>query len=84
MSDSHGPDPPPDREFDRRLEAIHRWVEYVESTPPEVWGEQLNTLVNGQLEAAREAGLPADDYRRIDRAAAALEESTGDEPGDGR
>lgn len=58
------------RERDRanRLAAIKRWVAYVEEQPPEVWGEQLNTLVEAQLEAAREAGVSAEQYERVERA----------------
>lgn len=71
MSDS----PPSDdlraqqeRNEEQRIEAIRRWVEYVERQPPDVWGEQLNTLVNAQLQSARDADLSAEQYRRVERA----------------
>ncbi|MFB6121246.1 MAG: hypothetical protein ABEJ68_09045 [Halobacteriaceae archaeon] len=38
---------------ERRVEAIKRWVEYIESEPPEVWGPQQNAVVNDQLDAAQ-------------------------------
>lgn len=53
----------------QRVESIKRWVRYVKENPPEKWGEQQNTLVNSQLEAARESGVSAEQYRRVQRAA---------------
>ena len=35
-----------------RIEAIKRWVEYIQTEPPEVWGPQQNVIVNAQAEAA--------------------------------
>lgn len=48
-----------------RLEGIKRWAEYIDDHPPEVWGPQLNRLVNAQLESAREAGRSVEQERRI-------------------
>jgi hypothetical protein len=42
--------------LDQRLIQVKRWAEYIEANPPDVWGEQLNTVVNSQLESARTAG----------------------------
>lgn len=52
----------------QRLEAIDRWVAYIQDNPAEVWGEQQNALVNSQLKSARESGLDAEAYHRIRRA----------------
>lgn len=45
-----------ERNEQRRIEAVKRWVDYIESEPPEKWGPQQNTVVDAQLEAAQEAG----------------------------
>lgn len=57
-----------ERNREQRVRAIKRWVEYVEDHPPDVWGEQLNTLVDSQLQAAREADLSVDVYQKVERA----------------
>ncbi|QSG01738.1 hypothetical protein [Natranaeroarchaeum sulfidigenes] len=57
-----------ERNRELRLDAIHRWVEFIEEQPPEVWGPQQNRLVNSQLQSARESGLDAEHYRRIEEA----------------
>ena len=56
------------RNREQRLTEIKRWVEYVQSEPAERWGEQLNRLVDSQLDAARDAGLTAEQYRRVEAA----------------
>lgn len=62
LEDKHG------RDRERRLERIERWVRFIEENPPEVWGEQQNRLVDSQLQSARESGLDAAHYRRVERA----------------
>ena len=57
-----------ERNRELRLDAIRRWVEFIEEHPPEVWGPQQNRLVNSQLQSARESGLDADHYRRVKQA----------------
>lgn len=57
-----------ERNREQRLVEIKRWVEYVESNPAETWGEQLNRLVDSQLDAARDAGLTAEQYERVEAA----------------
>lgn len=57
-----------ERNREQRLSEIKRWVEYVESTPAERWGEQLNQVVDSQLDAARDAGLSTDQYERVEAA----------------
>lgn len=54
-----------ERNDEQRIEGIKRWVSYLETAPPEEWGAQLNTLVNAQLQSARETNLPAAQYRRV-------------------
>lgn len=53
------------RNQDQRIAEIKRWITYIEEHPPEVWGEQLNTLIESQLKSARESGLPAEHYERL-------------------
>ncbi|WP_158059316.1 hypothetical protein [Halorussus halophilus] len=36
-----------------RLEFIKEWADYVRTHPDDVWGPQVNKLVNSQLESAR-------------------------------
>jgi len=56
------------RNRQQRLQAIKRWVEYIETHDPEEWGAQQNRLVNSQLESAREGGIDAEQRRRVERA----------------
>lgn len=61
----------------RRLEAVKRWVEYIESEPPETWGPQQNAVVDGQLEAAQSVGTSAAHQRHVkDTASKILDEET--------
>ena len=57
-----------ERDRKLRLDAIRRWVEFIEEHPPEVWGPQQNRLVESQLQSARESGLDAEHYRRVEAA----------------
>jgi hypothetical protein len=70
MSDSPERDTLPDRDAnrERRLEGVKRWAEYVRANPPDVWGEQLNTIVNDQHEAARQSGISSEQHRRVEQA----------------
>lgn len=54
-----------DRDREQRIEAIKRWVAYIESEPPETWGPQQNAVVDGQLDSARSAGTSAAHQRRV-------------------
>ena len=60
---------------EQRIEAIKRWVEYIQENPPEVWGPQQNALINSQLEAARKSGISAEQYLRVERASEERSES---------
>ncbi|MFC7324154.1 hypothetical protein ACFQMF_06110 [Halorubrum rutilum] len=62
MTDSETPDQldaKHDRNREQRIAAIKRWVSYIQSEPPEVWGPQQNAVVNGQLTAAQHAATSA-------------------------
>ncbi|MFC6974535.1 hypothetical protein ACFQL1_07335 [Halomicroarcula sp. GCM10025709] len=59
-----------ERNREERIEGIKRWVEYIESNQPEVWGPQQNAVVDGQLDAARNAGTTADHQQRVREVAA--------------
>lgn len=41
-----------EQDRERRIDAIKRWVDYVRTQPPAVWGPQQNAVVNDQLDAA--------------------------------
>lgn len=60
---------------EQRIEAIKRWVEYIEEHPPDVGGPQQNSLIDSQLEAARESGISAEQYLRVERATDVRSES---------
>lgn len=57
-----------ERNRKQRIESVKLWVEFIEENPPEVWGPQQNRLVDSQLRSARESGLDADHYWRVERA----------------
>lgn len=57
-----------ERNREQRIESVKHWVRFIENNPPEVWGAQQNRLVDSQLRSARESGLDADHYRRVERA----------------
>jgi septal ring factor EnvC (AmiA/AmiB activator) len=48
-----------------RLEAIKRWVEYMETNPPSVWGDEQNRLIDAQVAAARESDLSPAHRKRV-------------------
>lgn len=59
-----------DRE--QRIEAIKRWVAYIESEPPEVWGPQQNAIVDDQLDAAQNANSSAAHQQHVRDVATAI------------
>ena len=67
MANSNAPESSTECEYftGQRIAAIKRWVEYIESEPPEVWGPQQNTIVNDQLEAAQHTALSASHRQRV-------------------
>lgn len=54
-----------DENRERRIEAIKRWVRYIEREPPDVWGPQQNAVVDDQLEAARAANTSPEHQRHV-------------------
>jgi len=86
MTDSSTPDLPDaehERGRQRRIEAVKRWAEYIDSEPVETWGPQQNTVVNDQLDAARNVGTTAEHRQRIETVAGEILEAR-DRSEDGR
>ena len=54
-----------ERNREQRLAEIKQWATYIQENPPDVWGPQLNTLIESQLEAARESGVSAEQRKRV-------------------
>ncbi|MFB6196947.1 MAG: hypothetical protein ABEI52_01590 [Halobacteriaceae archaeon] len=75
MSDSHGLDQlaeKHERNREQRLQAIKRWVAYIQSEPPDTWGPQQNAVVNDQLDAATHADMSAEHRQYVKEVAADL------------
>ncbi len=71
MTDSSTPKEPAENNQARRarrIERVKRWVEYIDSTPADVWGPQQNRVVESQLDALRGADISAAQLRRVERA----------------
>lgn len=78
MNDSNGRDPldaKHERNRQQRIEGIKRWVEYIESEPPEKWGPQQNAIVDGPLEAAQIVQTSAAHQQRVKEVAAEIVEA---------
>ncbi|AUX09228.1 hypothetical protein AArcSl_1599 [Halalkaliarchaeum desulfuricum] len=54
-----------ERNREQRIEGIKRWVEYIESEPPEKWGPQQNAVVNEQIEAAQSVQTSASHQQHV-------------------
>lgn len=54
------------RDRERRLDAIERWVQYIKTHDPSIWGPQLNRLVDSKLESARQSEVDIETRRRVD------------------
>lgn len=63
----------------QRIEAVKRWVAYIQSEPPEVWGPQQNAIVESQLDAAQSAELSADHKQRVSDVAQEILDEKSDE-----
>ncbi len=61
-----------ERDREQRIEGIKRWIEYIESEPPETWGPQQNAVVNGQLDAAQSVGTSASHQQHVKDVAAEI------------
>ncbi|MFB1065059.1 hypothetical protein [Natrinema sp. H-ect4] len=75
MSDSNARehlDAKHERNREQRIEGIKRWVEYIESEPPETWGPQQNAVVNDQLDAAKSVRTSAAHQQHVKDVAAEI------------
>jgi len=68
-----------ERNRERRIEAVKRWVAYIESEPPETWGPQQNAVVDGQLDAAGAVELSASHRQHVRDVAAEIIGVRGDD-----
>ncbi|GAA0290878.1 hypothetical protein [Halarchaeum salinum] len=59
-----------ERNREQRIKAVKRWVAYIKSEPPEVWGPQQNAVVDDQLEAAQHVGTSAQHQQHVKDVAA--------------
>ena len=87
MSDSNAPehlDAKHERNRERRIEAIKRWVEYIESEPPEKWGPQQNAVVDDQLEAAQNVQTSASHQQHVKDVAAEIVEVSDESDSDSK
>ena len=84
MSDSNAPehlDAKHEHDQEHRIEAIKRWVEYINSESPETWGPQQNAVVNDQLDSAQSVRTSAAHRQHVTDVAAAIIDER-DDPGD--
>ncbi|QSG10218.1 hypothetical protein [Halapricum desulfuricans] len=87
MSDSNARerlDAKHERNRDHRIEGIRRWVEYIESEPPETWGPQQNAIVNDQIEAAQSIQTSTSHQQKINGVAAESLEVTDESDADSK
>lgn len=69
-----------ERDCEQRIEGIKRWVEYIRTEPPEIWGPQQNAVVNDQLEAAQRSETTAAHHQHVkDVAKEIIEARDGEE-----
>ena len=82
MSDSDKPDhldAKHDRDREQRIAAVKRWVAYLQSEPPEVWGPQQNAVVDGQLTAAQHVATSAAHQQHVAAVAAEIRAARDDD-----
>ncbi|MFB6233069.1 MAG: hypothetical protein ABEH61_02305 [Haloarculaceae archaeon] len=87
MSDSNARerlDAKHERNRQQRIEGIKRWVEYIESEPPETWGPQQNTVVNDQLDAAQSVGTSTFHQQHVKDVAAEILEVSDESDADSK
>jgi hypothetical protein len=58
------------RNREQRIDGIKRWVGYIKSNPPEIWGPQQNAVVNDQLDAAQSVQTSASHQQHLKKVAA--------------
>jgi hypothetical protein len=73
-----------ERNREQRIEGIKRWVEYIESEPPETWGPQQNAIVDDQLDAARSVRTSSSHRQRVRDVAAEILEVSGESDTDSK
>jgi hypothetical protein len=71
-----------ERNREQRIEGIKRWVEYIESEPPETWGPQQNAVVNDQLNAAQSVQTSASHQQHVKDVAAEILEVSDESDAD--
>jgi hypothetical protein len=79
MDDSNAPeylDAKDERNHEQRIEGIKRWIEYIESEPPETRGPQQNAIVNVQLDAAQSVQTSASHQQHVKDVAAEIIEAS--------
>ncbi|WP_338740348.1 hypothetical protein [Haloplanus salilacus] len=85
MSDSNAHerlDAKHERNREQRIEGVKRWVEYIESEPPETWGPQQNAVVNDQLDAAQSVQTSVAHQQHVTDVAAEILEASDESDDD--
>lgn len=72
MTDSPDLDEKHARNREERLSFIREWAEYVRTHSDDVWGEQVNDLVDSQIESARNVEDERPDMERLREESALL------------
>lgn len=67
-----------ERNRERRIEGVKRWVEYIKSEPPETWGPQQNAIVDDQLDSAQAVQTSVSHQQRVADVAAEILEGSDD------
>lgn len=62
MKNSHGLEAKHERNLEQRRAFVREWAEFVRTNPDDVWGEQVKTLIDSQIETSQ-----ALDDSRVDR-----------------
>lgn len=81
MNNSNGPEGRSGKHklaHEQRIEGIKRWVDYIKSRPPEIWGPQQNAVVDGQLDAARSVQDSAAHQQHVKNVAREIFEASED------
>lgn len=87
MSDSNARerlDAKHERNREQRIEGIKRWVDYIQSEPPETWGPQQNAVVNDQLDAAQSVQTSASHQQYVKDVAAEILEASSESDTDSK
>ena len=82
MTDSPDLDEKHARNRKERIRFIRQWAEYVRTHPDDVWGAQVNALVDSQIESARNVEDERPDMDRLREESALLNPGESDETDD--